>query len=91
MYPLPAPPRTRQEVGNQPGQHQHRPWRKQSRASQLRLRTGIGNALNLHRHALWQLLDGDTAPRGLVRKVLFEDAVHLGKVGHVVEEDVDLW
>jgi hypothetical protein len=25
-----------------------------------------------------------------VRKVLFEDAVHLGEVGHVVEEDVDL-
>jgi hypothetical protein len=52
--------------------------------------TSIRNALNLHRHALGQLLDGNTAPCRLVRKVLFEDAVHLGEVGHVVEEDVDL-
>jgi hypothetical protein len=26
-----------------------------------------------------------------VRKVLLEDAVHLGEVGHVVEEDIDLY
>jgi hypothetical protein len=52
--------------------------------------TSIRNALNLHRHALGQLLDGDTAPRRLVRKVLLKDAVHLGEVCHVVEEDVDL-
>jgi hypothetical protein len=57
---------------------------------QLRNLTSIRNALNLNRHALRQLLDRHAAPRRLVRKVLLEHAVHLGKVRHVIEEDVDL-
>lgn len=52
--------------------------------------TIISNALNLHRHPLRQLLDGNTAPRGLVGKVLLEHAVHLGEVRHVVQEHVHL-
>tara|TARA_R110002003_G_scaffold1868_2_gene23596 strand:+ start:348 stop:902 length:555 start_codon:yes stop_codon:yes gene_type:complete len=60
-------------------------------ASQLRTHTCPRNALNLDRHALGQLLDRDAAACRLVRKVLFEDAVHLGEVGHVVEEDIDLY
>jgi hypothetical protein len=54
------------------------------------MRTSPRNAFNLDGHALWQLLDGDTAPRGLVRKVLLEDTIHLSEVRHVVEEHVDL-
>jgi hypothetical protein len=57
---------------------------------QLRRPTIVRNALNLHRHTLGQLLDGDAAAGRLVRKVLLEDAVHLGEVGHVVEENIDL-
>lgn len=52
--------------------------------------TSVRNALNLDRHALGQLFDRDTAPRRLVREVLLKNAVHLGEVCHVVEEDVDL-
>lgn len=52
--------------------------------------TNISDRLNLHGHTLGQLLDRDTATRRLVRKVFLEDAVHLGEVRHVVEEDVDL-
>jgi hypothetical protein len=37
-----------------------------------------------------QLLDRNTAARRLVGEVLLVHAVHLGKVCHVVEEDVDL-
>ena len=50
--------------------------------------TVIRNALNLHGYPLGQLLDRDTAPRGLVRKVLLEHAVHLGEVRHVVQKHV---
>jgi hypothetical protein len=53
--------------------------------------TIISNALDLHRHALGQLLHRDAAARGLVRKVLSVDAVHLGEVRHVGEEDVDFY
>jgi hypothetical protein len=59
-------------------------------SSQSRRPTVVRNALNLHRHALGQLLDGNAAARRLVRKVLLEHAVHLGKMSHVVEEDIDL-
>jgi len=59
-------------------------------ASKLRAHTSIRNALNLNRHTLGQLLDGNTAARRLVGEVLLVHAVHLGKVCHVVEEDVDL-
>jgi hypothetical protein len=58
--------------------------------SQLRRPTVVRNALNLHRDTLGQLLDGDAAAGRLVRKVLLENAVHLGEVGHVVEENIDL-
>jgi hypothetical protein len=58
--------------------------------SQLRRPTVVRNALNLHRDTLGQLLDGDAAAGRLVRKVLLEDAVHLGEVGHVVEENINL-
>lgn len=64
--------------------HQH-----STPTSQLRTHTCPRNALNLHRHTFRQLLNRDTAPRRLVRKVLLKDAVHLGKVGHVVEKHVD--
>jgi hypothetical protein len=60
------------------------------RRSKFRLRTNISNRLNLDGHALGQLLDRDAATRRLVGKVLLEHAVHLGKVGHVVQEDVNL-
>lgn len=60
------------------------------RASKLRAHTSIRNALNLDRHTLGQLLDGNTAARRLVGEVLLVHAVHLGEVCHVVEEDVDL-
>jgi hypothetical protein len=69
----------------QPISHQHHPH-----TSKLRAHTSIRDALDLDRHTLGQLLDRDTAPRRLMRKVLLVDAVHLGKVGHVVEEDIDL-
>jgi len=65
--------------------HQH-----QLHASKLRAHTSIRNALNLHRHTLGQLLNRNTAARRLVGEVLLVHAVHLGEVGHVVEEDVDL-
>lgn len=52
--------------------------------------TVVRNALDFDRHTLGQLLDSDAAARGLVCKVLLENAVHLGEVGHVVEEDIDL-
>jgi hypothetical protein len=54
------------------------------------LLTSIRNALNLHRHALGQLLDRYTGPCRLVGKVLFKDAIHFGEMCHIVEEDVDL-
>ena len=60
------------------------------RASKLRAHTSIRNALNLNRHTLGQLLNRNTAARRLVGEVLLVHAVHLGEVGHVVEEDVDL-
>jgi len=69
----------------QPMHHQH-----QLHASKLRAHTSIRNALNLDRHTLGQLLNGNTAARRLVGEVLLVHAVHLGEVGHVVEEDVDL-
>jgi hypothetical protein len=65
--------------------HQH-----QLHASKLRAHTSIRNALNLDGHTLGQLLNRNTAARRLVREVLLVHAVHLGKVCHVVEEDVDL-
>jgi hypothetical protein len=68
----------------QPISHQHNP------TSKLRTHTSIRDALNLDRHTLRQLLDRDTAPRRLMRKVLLVNAVHLSEVRHVVEEDVDL-
>jgi len=45
------------------------------------------NALDLHWNVLWQLLDSNAATSWLVREVLFVDAVHLGKVGHVGDEN----
>ena len=65
--------------------HQH-----QLHASKLRGHTSIRDALDLNWHTLGQLLNGDAAARRLVREVLLVHAVHLGEVGHVVEEDVDL-
>jgi hypothetical protein len=65
--------------------HQH-----QLHASKLRAHTSIRNALNLDGHTLGQLFNRNTAARRLVREVLLVHAVHLGKVCHVVEEDVDL-
>jgi len=48
-------------------------------------------ALDLDVDALGQLLDGNTAPGGLVAgEVLLVHAVHAGKVGHVGQENVDL-
>lgn len=58
--------------------------------SQLRARTIVSDALDLDRHTLGQLLNSHAAAGRLVRKVLLEDAVHLRKVRHIVEEDVDL-
>lgn len=49
------------------------------------------NALNLDRNTLGKLLDGDTAASRLVGEVLLVHAVHLGKVGHVSEEDGGLF
>jgi hypothetical protein len=51
---------------------------------------GQGNALNLDGGVLGQGLDGDAAAGGLVDHPLFVLLVHLGKVGHVGQEDVDL-
>jgi len=45
------------------------------------------NALNLHRHPLWQRLDGHAAARRLVSKVFLVRLVHLVKVGRVGEEN----
>lgn len=58
--------------------------------SQLRGRTGIRNALDLHGHALGQLLDRNAASRRLMREELDVGVVHFGKVSHIVKEDVDL-
>ena len=74
-----------QRISVQPMHNQH-----QLHASKLRAHTSIRNALNLDRHALGQLLNGNTATRRLVGEVLLVHAVHLGEVGHVIEEDVDL-
>lgn len=49
-----------------------------------------GNALNLNRHALWQLLNGNTAPGWLVGEELLVRAVHLSEVVHGRDEHVDL-
>jgi hypothetical protein len=57
--------------------------------SQLRL-TIISNALNLHRHALGQLLHRDTRPRRLMRKELLIHAIHLGEIRHIIQKHVDL-
>ena len=76
----------RRVVVVQPMHNQHTALR----ASKLRAHTSIRNALNLDRHTLGQLLDGNTAARRLVGEVLLVHAVHLGEVCHVVEEDVDL-
>lgn len=54
------------------------------------LRTVVSNTLDLDLHVLGQGLDSNAAACGLVCEVLLEDAVHLSKVCHVVEEDVDL-
>lgn len=49
-----------------------------------------GDALNFDGHALGQLIDGDAAPSGLVGKVTLIHAIHLDKVIHRGEKDVDL-
>ena len=49
-----------------------------------------GNTLDLNRHALWQLLNRNTAPGWLVREELLVGAVHLSKVVHGGDEHVDL-
>lgn len=49
-----------------------------------------GNALNLNRDALWQLLNGNTAPGWLVGEELLVSAVHLSEVVHGRDEHVDL-
>jgi hypothetical protein len=59
-------------------------------SSELCAHTVVSNALNLHRHALRQLLDSNAAASGLMCEVLLKDAVHLSEVCHVVEEDIDL-
>lgn len=46
------------------------------------------DTLNLHRHALGQLRNSDTAAGRLMRKELFVGSIHLGEVGHVSEEDL---
>ncbi|KFY06950.1 hypothetical protein V492_07594 [Pseudogymnoascus sp. VKM F-4246] len=49
-----------------------------------------GNALNLDRDTLWQLLNSDAAPGWLVGEELLVGAVHLSKVVHGGDENVDL-
>jgi hypothetical protein len=48
------------------------------------------NALNLNKHSLGQLVHGNTAAGRLVHKELLIGSVHLSKVGHIGQEDVDL-
>ena len=52
--------------------------------------TSKGNGLDLDRHALGQLLDGNAGASRLVSEVLLVDRVHLGEVVHGGDEDVDL-
>jgi hypothetical protein len=49
------------------------------------------NSLNLNRHALRQLLDRNARARRLMSEVLFVNRVHLRKVVHGGNKDVDLW
>jgi hypothetical protein len=49
-----------------------------------------GNGLDLDRHTLGQLLDGNAGASRLVGEVLLVDRVHLGEVVHGGDEDVDL-
>lgn len=48
------------------------------------------NAFDLNWHALWKLLHCYAAASGLVGEELLICLIHFAKVGHVVEEDVDL-
>lgn len=48
------------------------------------------NTLNLDRHTLRQLSDGDAAAGRLVSEELLVGAVHLGEVDHVREEDLSV-
>jgi hypothetical protein len=52
--------------------------------------TSKSNGLDLNRHALGQLLDGNAGAGRLVGEVLLIDRVHLSKVVHGGDEDVDL-
>lgn len=48
------------------------------------------NTLNLNRNPLGQLVHSNTATSGLVHKELLIGSVHLRKVGHIGQEDIDL-
>lgn len=50
-----------------------------------------GNSLDLDWDTLWKLSDSNTAASWLVGEVLAVDTVHLGEVGHVGQEDGDLF
>jgi hypothetical protein len=52
--------------------------------------TSKSNGLDLNRHALGQLLDGNAGAGRLVGEVLLVHGVHLGEVIHGGDEDVDL-
>jgi hypothetical protein len=49
-----------------------------------------GDGLDLDRHTLGQLLDGNAGAGRLVGEVLLVDRVHLGEVVHGGDKDVDL-
>jgi hypothetical protein len=49
-----------------------------------------GNGLDLDRHTLGKLLDGNARASRLVGEVLFVDRVHLGEMVHGGDEDVNL-
>lgn len=49
-----------------------------------------GNALNLNRHALRQLINRNTAPRRLMREKLLIDPIHLHKIIHACQKHIDL-
>lgn len=48
------------------------------------------NTLNLHGHALGQLIDRNAAPRRLMRKELLIDLIHLDEVIHRRQKHIDL-
>ena len=60
------------------------------RARSLLTPTSKRNSLDLNRHTLRKLLDGNARASGLVGEVLLVDGVHLGEVVHGGDEHIDL-